>query len=162
MHAWDRLHRKFPGQDIGALGVLGERLVTRDREPPPTRTCAGESFNAIVLTVRKNGKVANPKPNAPLLIRIVRYPFGLPTVRGRRTKTREAVPWADLQRARWVSAMVSLRSDRAPVAFPNPVKEYARSLERRLRPSAAAWLAGSLLAHRGSAADSGTTEGGDV
>ncbi|MFZ5475687.1 MAG: hypothetical protein ACOZNI_02830 [Myxococcota bacterium] len=74
----DRLARRLPGDRLAREGREIGRLFARE-EPPdvPDPVPARDQKQLLQLTLRKTGRVADPHPNAPLLIRIVRYPFRL-------------------------------------------------------------------------------------
>ena len=89
----DRLKRRYPGEGLSDLRPAMVRLGDRDkplREPMAAR----ES----VIRVRKgefrrNQNMGKPWPNAPLLKRLVRYPYRQHTTDGRRVRVMEPVPW---------------------------------------------------------------------
>jgi hypothetical protein len=74
----DRLRRRIPGADLGEETPGVTRLFRRGefedrKDPVPAR----DAKALPTLTLRKARKLADPTPNAPLLIRIVRTPYGL-------------------------------------------------------------------------------------
>jgi len=99
-------------------------------------------------TVRNNRRLVEPEPNAPLLIRIVKYPYRQETHRGRRRKVFEAGVQA---RSRLEQRELPMRAGRAfkgepivgnpikaldihpaPLAAPPGVDEWLASVDRRL------------------------------
>lgn len=81
----DRLKRPFPGDAVDPDRYVDERLFAREqveirKDPVPPR----DKKELTALTLRKTARVADPRPNAPLLIRIVRNPYGYAPDRPRR------------------------------------------------------------------------------
>lgn len=79
-----RLQRRVPGEDLGELDALVRRLDARftveDRPLPiPDRTTRVRE----TLT-RARGSLPTPSPNAPLLIRVVKFPYALSPGRSER------------------------------------------------------------------------------
>lgn len=137
-----RLKRRFPGEDLGDPGPIGRRLLERDREPAPLRQVAGEVLHVPVWGPgRNNRKVADPRPNAPLLIRIVRYPYALKTERGRRHTAFEA---GVQKREGLLDRPYILREAREARGEPvqgNPIKAVPTKVPRlQAVPSVADWL----------------------
>jgi hypothetical protein len=95
----------------------------------------GENRTAPAFTVKMIARVADVRPNAPLLKRLVRHPYRMEGVRGKRSVFRGQIPWADLHREA-IHTIASWMGDlRVPAAIGNPVRGLDRRLiarERRL------------------------------
>jgi len=133
--AWDptrRLRRPSPGARLATEERSLARLFAREeveerREAVPPRDKAG----ARVLSLRETGRVASCRPNAPLLIRIVRYPFALTTARGVRQKYREdAVKFI---RVDWSAEVASALAERERLRFTSAAR--TRPMPFTVRPS---------------------------
>ena len=139
-----RLHRKFPGEGLADLRPISARLAKRDkplREPMPQRE------SAVVVRVgktRRPSKMGKTSPNAPLLKRLVRYPYRQHTTDGRRRSCQEPIPWDLLgveERKPVSDALVELR---ASLLGGSPLRNEPRPRpEVRSRASVAEWLSGS-------------------
>jgi hypothetical protein len=146
MHSWVRPPHDAVGQRQSEPRRLERQLWARDRALREPRSVPGENTKLVERKIRKNAHLAEAKPNAPLLKRIVRHPYPLdPAGRGKRQQFREAVPWAMLQRDRrsesvWAAAL----RERIFAEFPNRIVEAwgLRTIERP-RASVDAWLAGA-------------------
>lgn len=82
----DRLSRRLPGDDVDPDRYVSERLFAREapdarKDPVPPR----DKKELLSFTLRTSRRLADPTPNAPLLIRIVRHPYGYAPDRPRRT-----------------------------------------------------------------------------
>lgn len=127
-----RLRRRQPGDDLASEDRGLARLFAREKsdarpEPVPPRDKAGSR----ALVQRDTTHVASCRPNAPLLIRIVRYPFALPTVRGARHKYRDDVE--KFIRVDWSAEVAAALADRERLRFTSAVRE--RPLPFTVRPS---------------------------
>jgi hypothetical protein len=144
MHPWDRLHRRVTGQDLWEPSGLATDLWARDRELRQPREVPGEKVKSVDFKVKKATKTVEPRPNAPLLKRVVRHPYALGTERGKRSTLREAVPWKMLDREALPSVTTLTRELLEGASLPNPIEVYgsASRIETRPRPSAEAWLKG--------------------
>ena len=142
MKAWDRLHRKVPGEHLADPSGVEVALSARAKEPPPTRQVAGEAIKAIEIKERRPKRIVEAQPNAPLLKRIVRFPkkYEQP-MQGRKSVYREKLPWELLNRERTVGAFEFYVADRVTV-HPEPPIPVLRELRNWARPklSADAWL----------------------
>lgn len=142
MHPWDRLRRTIPGERQFEPRGLVVQLYGRDKELRTPRVVLGEKFALAQPKTRNNTHVAEPRPNAPLLKRIVRYPYAMDGVRGTRKPMRDAVPWKDLERAPLPNLGEWLAQDRQAPSFPNPViaGQGLRLIARKPLPTVAEWL----------------------
>lgn len=150
MHPWDRLHRAVLGERFHEPRGLAKALFARDREVqahPTLLSAMTESLKVREPKVRKAQNVAHPRPNAPLLKRIVRHPMQMDAVSGRvRVQLRAAVPWSDLDRENLPTPSKVLAECRIEATLGNPVIEIRRMRDlKRPRPSAEGWL-GDLAA----------------
>lgn len=139
-----RLQRRFPGEDLGDPGFVGRRLLERDREPPPPRLLAGSTLKvAATGGTKKARKIADPRPNAPLLIRIVRYPYGLAATRGRRQAAFVAGLVAREGLLERPAILAEARAARGEVVVGNPIRKNPTRVERLAPiPTVAEWLGG--------------------
>lgn len=146
MHPWDRLHRATLGERFNELRGLAKQLMERDVDAHQARTIlAGVIDKPLVpeTTIKRASHLANPRPNAPLLKRVVRHPYAMEGTRGQRYLLRDAVPWAELQRDDVPSIRVVLAEARGEAGpkFPSPILVgwAARSLDRP-RATSEGWL----------------------
>lgn len=133
-----RLDRSIPGDTLPVPWVPEElflRLEIEQRKDPvkPHR----EPFAFSQREVKRKG---DPTPNAPQLIRLVRYPFALNAASFKRDPAVSRKPEARASRPE-LPRMRDLRgeSDRAP----RPRATDRQGLEARPRPSVDAWLRGT-------------------
>lgn len=70
-----RLSRTFPGERQLRLGPLLDRLHGRDKELRQYATGFAGKVKLKDRRVRPTRHTIEPEPNAPLLIRIVKYPY---------------------------------------------------------------------------------------
>lgn len=143
MHPWDRLQRRVVGEQLWEPRALELALAARDRDAKPQRVACGEKAVLREATVRRNGHLARPAPNAPLLKRVARYPYALHTERPRKLELRSGVPWADLERDPLPSMRAWGVAEREGRSFANPVP-LVMALRRHDRPriTAEEWLTG--------------------
>lgn len=145
MHPWDRLHRAAIGDHLNEPRGLEKALFAREKPAPESRTVASKVVASLSLRNSKTKKashLANPKPNAPLLKRIIRHPYALEGTASRtRVRLREEVPWKDLiHDERPIMAEV-LAEFRVEVTNGNPVAEIMAMRDlNRPRPSSDGWL----------------------
>lgn len=127
-----RLDRRLPGGGLideeQALGRLFQRETADVRpDPVPARDQA-----SVKMVVRRNTtRVASCQPNAPLLIRIVRYPFRLDPVRGARKKYLDE--WEKLARVDWSAEVAAALADRERLRFTSGGR--GRPMPFAVRPS---------------------------
>jgi len=91
-----RLDRRFAGESLLGLPSLVLELTRRDRpaeRPPILPSRGGEAPR-----VREVRPPVSPSPNAPLLIRVVKFPFALSPGRPGRTPLPEAAAAPDRAR----------------------------------------------------------------
>lgn len=93
-----------------------DRLFARERveersDPVPAR----DQAEARITTVRMTTRVATPRPNAPLLIRIVRYPFVLAPARGSRARYLEETE--KFVKIDWSSEVAAALAERERLRF---------------------------------------------
>ncbi len=130
-----RLQRRFPGERIAREGRGIERLFAREApDPRPAPVPSRDRTARAALTRRDTAQVAACRPNAPLLIRIVRYPFALSTTRGERRKYREDPP--RLERLDWSAQVKEALADRLRLRFTSAAR--GRPLPFVVRPSS--WI----------------------
>lgn len=127
-----RLRRRQPGADLASEERGLARLLAREKsdtrpDPVPPR----DKVSSRVPVLRDTTHVASCRPNAPLLIRIVRYPFALPTVRGTRQKYRDEVE--KFVRIDWSAEVAAALADRERLRFTSAGR--GRPLPFTVRPS---------------------------
>jgi hypothetical protein len=136
-----RLQRKYPGEGLLDLSPAVTRVADRDRPLKAERATLGSKVTIPAATTRRNGVVVEPRPNAPLLKRLVRYPFALHGTQPRRHTLMEAVPWGahGAQPREPVSA--SFDDLRGGPAVGNPLRAVpTRPPRLGARPTVAEWL----------------------
>ncbi len=110
----------------GEADVMPGLWAREDAEPRRSPVKARDEKALPTLTLRKTRRLAEPRPNAPLLIRIVRRPYGLhPTGRKRVVILEPHTPFQRVDaRAERAAAQedrtltrFSLRNERRPSAF---------------------------------------------
>lgn len=127
-----RLRRPLPGarleHDARGMERLFARETTEERpDPVPARDKA-----ALKMVVRRDtSRVASCRPNAPLLIRIVRYPFRLETSRGARKKYLEET--TKFERVDWSAEVAAALAERERLRFTSAGR--GRPLPFAVRPS---------------------------
>jgi len=136
-----RLDRRIAGDWTPKVGGLVDRLRERHTEPKAERIIPGEKLGRSFDT-RNTRHIADPWPNAPLLKRVVRYPFALHVRAPQRQPGRDAVPWEALQRETTGSPMVAALAERGELIWGNPLKAVPTQVERLPRHQGVdAWLA---------------------
>ena len=125
---FERAQLAYPGEKLGTSPVLSDRLGVRVvmLEKPPRRVC-GES----VLPEREKSKTVRWSrsiecgPNAPLLIRIVKYPYAEDVVRPRRKTVFEGGLSEREARARNTpSPLPAARAAFGPITGGNPLRAF--------------------------------------
>lgn len=127
-----RLRRRTPGDRLAPEERGLARLLARDEatarpDPVPPRDKQGVRS----LVKRDTTHVASCRPNAPLLIRIVRYPFALTTSRGARQKYRDEVE--KFVRVDWSAEVAAALADRERLRFTSAGR--GRPMPFTIRPS---------------------------
>jgi len=118
------------------------RLFARDKELKPERVTPGAALKVLDARVRITRRTADPLPNAPLLKRIVRYPYRLETTYARRSRLYDPLSAIHerLQSLPPVSRL--LAESHGPVTLGNPLRSHPLGVEPRTRPSVEEWLGG--------------------
>lgn len=140
MHPWERLQRRFPGEGLGDPSHLGEVLLRRDAPLPAEAPRAGQTVKVPDASTRAAQKLGKTAPNAPLLKRLVRYPYQMSGSKGKRAVWREGVPWSDLAREARLAPLVVVRRERDPVVMGSPLRGFERRPAREARLSVESWL----------------------
>lgn len=127
-----RLRRPRPGDRLIDEEARLDRLFARERaevrrDPVPAR----DQAESRVVTMRATTRVATPRPNAPLLIRIVRYPFALAPARGTRTKYLDDAE--TFVRVDWSAEVAAALADRERLRFTSAGR--GRPMPFAVRPS---------------------------
>ena len=136
-----RLDRRVPGQGLAEPPAIVARLWRREDEAKPERVLAGDKLVVRETTIRNNKNLANPRPNAPLLKRIVRYPYRQDNGRPRREQVYEPTVAREPIRSDSFEELVATEL-RYPIALGNPVRILGHAIERRVLPTVDEWLAG--------------------
>lgn len=138
----DRLDRATLGATIGPSVALQERLFVRDRAFKPPRSALGDVVTGHTDATRPNRNVADTQPNAPLLKRLVLYPYVQDCARPIRDRgVDRSVPWELIAHVPVVFASAEAKASRIPFELGGPVRVHPRpAVGGRERPSAAAWL----------------------
>lgn len=140
-----RLDRRYPGQGLAEPPAIAARLWLRDREARAVRILPGDKLQVRgEVKLKRPGRMASPSPNAPLLKRIVRYPYREHVARGRRLQVFQPIERTRLDTT-IESAVKIVRDLRDPIALGNPLRVIDRSRVSRdacVVPSVDQWLAG--------------------
>lgn len=114
----------------------------RDKE---LRTFQGVYRGLVSLepkTERSPSQMVDPSPNAPLLIRVVRYPYAETVARGRRRRYRDAAREMTVRNTPRPHPVADVRAARDEPPLGNPVKALSIHPEPLAPPpSVDAWLA---------------------
>lgn len=113
-----RLSRPIPGEHVGEYlsdsGSSTERAWERDR--PLERPCpvpARDSGDVRQVKVKMTTRVAEARPNAPLLIRLVRHPYALDLGRAKKVAYRgQDASTAPRERMDWHGEVRAALADR--------------------------------------------------
>lgn len=140
MHPWERLQRRFPGEGLGDPSVLGVALFEREAEPTPSALRAGDIVKLPETKVRPVKLVVKTSPNAPLLKRLVRYPFKLSGTQGKRSAWRTVLQADERRRAPRMAPAMIVRAERDPLIVGNPLRTLERRPGRAPIPTVDAWL----------------------
>jgi hypothetical protein len=108
------------------------RLFAREEaEQRPDPVPPRDRASVRVATRKDTTQVATCRPNAPLLIRIVRYPFALATAPGERRKYRDESEV--FVRVDWSAEVAAALAERSRLRFTSAVR--SRPLPFAVRPS---------------------------
>ena len=133
-----RLERGVPGARLDRLSALGDRLQQRQVKFTFTtdRVMIGENFVTREDPEITPAKTIDASPNAPLLIRLVRYPFSLEAVRSQRSPGREArQSWGRIVEPR-PNAVAWMRELRGAIFRGNPMRNITHGPTYRSSPMA--------------------------
>ena len=89
-----RLQRRFVGENLRQNSQVSDRLLSRKERDVSPGVELPERMDVHWDSRRKSKRTVNAGPNAPLLIRLVRYPYGMtatPMVHSPRFK-RDSLP----------------------------------------------------------------------
>ncbi len=112
------------------------KRLERDRPlDRPSPVPARDSKELRSPTVRMTTRTAEPKPNAPLLIRLVRHPYALDLARGKKVNYRgeDATPGVRAARVDWHGDVRAALAERRIVRSTSAVE--SRPLPFTVRPS---------------------------
>ncbi|TNE90773.1 MAG: hypothetical protein EP330_07540 [Deltaproteobacteria bacterium] len=117
------------------------RLTDRDKPLKPPREVLGAAVKVGEPKVRDNRAKVHPGPNAPLLKRLVMFPYRQELAYFRRQSRRDPVPWDMLTREE-LPTVVDLINERPQPVQESIVKSAMVRVVRRERPSVSEWLEG--------------------
>lgn len=118
-------------------------LWARDRETHPERSTVGETVRLEEVRVRSVRRKADPRPNAPLLKRLVRYPYRLDTGRPRRETLVEPYSAVRPRVEPSLRAARVAQEARGRMGNGNPLRACPTKVRRREGlPSIEDWLGG--------------------
>lgn len=139
----DRLDRHVPGQRVTDPRPLEASLFARDRELRKPHKALGEEFSGRSFKTRDTHHVADPAPNAPLLKRLVLYPYVQEVERPRRGEAYDrSIPWDLLDHERTPHTFQLYRDAKIPPVQGSPLKSIDRTIPQRSRPPVSDWLGG--------------------
>ena len=142
-HPSKRLDRKFPGERLHEPRGLSRTLLERGDRVREIKTVVGEDLATREGETRDTQRVIDAGPNAPLLKRLILFPYGLETEPGQRAHVRDIRPWGSLEREITPSAGAEAREARGAITEGNPLKQLAIfRKEKRERLSVDDWLSG--------------------
>jgi hypothetical protein len=137
----DRLKRKYPGEGLADPRPEMARLGARDK---PLRDAPAIRESKVRVREGKPRRIQNlgkPWPNAPLLKRLVRYPYRQHTASGRRTKIADPIPWDACRLETREPVSTALIELRAALKGGNPLRtEPAPRAGMPVIPSVDDWL----------------------
>ena len=140
MRLQHRLKRRIIGERLHRARQIEERAEERQaREGAPIIELP-ERYSGMTFAVRPIRRRANPEPNAPQLIRLVRHPFVLDRGYFRRQKLTD-FSLARAQRRPYREGFEAAMEKAQRPAFPKPTEARTR-LQPRERVSVDVWLAG--------------------
>lgn len=138
-----RLERTFPGEGLAAPSNVAVRVAERDRPLKEPRKELGQLVSVPERSTRRIENVVQASPNAPLLKRLVRYPYALHAVQPRRSTVAEPIPWDALAREPREAVSAVMASVRGERIQGNPLRAVPTRVPRLLPiPTADAWLGG--------------------
>ena len=138
-----RLKRRYPGQGIADPSPLFDRLIGRDKPLREERESPGSKIVYREVKSRHPWRMAEPSPNAPLLKRMVRYPYRQELTWARREQVFEPLSLVDWGLDDRPLAFREAQAERGSQTNGNPLKTHTFRVEtRRSTPSVSEWLAG--------------------
>lgn len=141
MKGQHRLKRRIIGERLHRVRPIEERAEERRHREGPPQIEVPERYGGMTFAVRKIRRTVTAEPNAPQLIRLVRYPFAL----DRGYFSRRRVTDFSLARAERRPYREGFEAGMAAAqrpSFPKPTEVHIRP-EPRPRPSAEQWLKGA-------------------
>ena len=145
MKVQSRLKRRIIGERLHRVSPIAVRAAERQsREGAPVVELP-ERYEGMSFKVRNIRRMASPEPNAPQLIRLVRYPFALDRGYFSRQKSTD-FSLARSQRRPYREGFEAGMAAAERPAFPKPT-DCRERLQPRVRPSVEEWLAGGDPGH---------------
>jgi len=140
MRLQHRLKRRIIGERLHRTREIEVRAEARQsREGAPVIELP-ERYSGLPFKVRSIRRLASPEPNAPQLIRLVRYPFALDKGYFSRSKVTD-FSLTRVQRRPYREGLEAAMELAQRPAWGKP-SEARQRLQPRPRPSLDAWLAG--------------------
>jgi hypothetical protein len=138
MKVQSRLKRRIIGERLHRVSPIVVRAAERQSREGAPMIELPERYEGKTVKVRNIRRMASPEPNAPQLIRLVRYPFALDRGYFVRTKTTD-FSLVRLKRLPYRQGFEAGMAAAERTAFPKPTECRVR-LQPRERPSVDAWL----------------------
>ena len=142
MRVQHRLKRRIIGERLHRIRAIEVRAEARQSREGAPLIELPERYNGMTFKVRSIRRLASPEPNAPQLIRLVRYPFALDKGYFSRAKITD-FSLARTQRRPYREGFESAMELAQRPAWSKP-SEARQRLQPRPRPSLDAWLEGGL------------------
>ena len=141
MHPHDRLKREGLGEQLGVLRPVVEQAWRRDKPVSAPRVVPGESMKLRTAKVKFRRVHVDAGPNAPLLKRVVKYPYRYDELaRPRRTKFEIGLS-SRMKREAFPRPIQILETYRGPRVVGNPLRNYSFRADPLQRPpSVQRWL----------------------
>lgn len=143
MHPHDRLKREVLGSNLGQTRASVQHVLHRDRPLKASRSVAGETISSRSCEITYRRVWLDPGPNAPLLKRIVKYPYALEEIGRPRRSVLYSGPSAREQRMPVPHPIELVREFVGERILGNPLKRNSLRPEPLGKvPSVEAWLEG--------------------
>ncbi|MFT5684414.1 MAG: hypothetical protein ACI8RZ_005355 [Myxococcota bacterium] len=140
MRVQHRLQRRIIGERLHRSRAIEVRAEERQSRKGAPIVELPERYGGMTFTVRNIRGMVTPEPNAPQLIRLVRYPFALDRGSFSRSKTTDFSLVRSQRRPYREGFEAAMELAQRP-AWSKPSQARQR-LQPRPRPSLDAWLAG--------------------
>ena len=138
MRLQNRLKRHIIGERLHRIRSVEVRAAERQSREGPPKIELPERYNGMTFKVRPIRRMVTPEPNAPQLIRLVRYPFALDRGYFSRSKITD-FSLVRFQRRPYREGFEAAMDSAQRPAHIKPTEIRIR-LQSRVRPSVDAWL----------------------